>query len=280
MEKLHQIFLSSTFTDLIDARDNIIECILKAGHHPKCMEYFPASGCSPEEYITEAIEDSDIVVVLLNNRYGKIEERLGDISFTHFEYNSALKMHKRILCFINDNAAYDEMEKEAQREKLDKLKQVIKKDKLCMIFKFNDDNFSILRENVISSISSELPKCPSHWVRKESTVKDSYTISCTLSIDGNVTLEEIPMYKIMTILEEIRPFSFEEFEKKLAFQLNLGRQETLNKHELLGLLQYLQINEYVKLVPDGDNIKFRSEGKSYTKPDALFRTGSSLLSRL
>lgn len=35
MEKLHQIFLSSTFSDLIDARLKVIDGLPRAGFYPK-----------------------------------------------------------------------------------------------------------------------------------------------------------------------------------------------------------------------------------------------------
>ena len=80
MKKL-QIFVSSTFIDLIDERQAAVEAILKAGHIPAGMELFTASNQSQWTIIQKWIDESDIYMLILGGRYGSIEPDSG-LSYT------------------------------------------------------------------------------------------------------------------------------------------------------------------------------------------------------
>jgi len=43
MEKKHQVFISSTFRDLIVERQAVLKAVLELGHMPAGMELFPAA---------------------------------------------------------------------------------------------------------------------------------------------------------------------------------------------------------------------------------------------
>lgn len=99
-----QVFVSSTYTDLIRERQAAVEAILTAGHIPAGMELFTAGDESQMEVIRQWIDESDVYVLILGGRYGSIEPTTGK-SYTQLEYEYALSQHKPLFaCVINDGA--------------------------------------------------------------------------------------------------------------------------------------------------------------------------------
>ena len=89
MNKKLQVFVSSTYTDLIEERQAAVQAILDAGHIPAGMELFKAGNESQLETIYKWIDESDVYMLILGGRYGSIEKITGK-SYTHLEYEYAL----------------------------------------------------------------------------------------------------------------------------------------------------------------------------------------------
>ncbi|MEW4325128.1 DUF4062 domain-containing protein [Rossellomorea marisflavi] len=88
MDKKFQVFVSSTYLDLINERQKAVEGILRSKHIPAGMELFIPSDKSQWEIIKEWIRDSDILLLVLGGRYGTIEPVSGK-SYTQLEYEYA-----------------------------------------------------------------------------------------------------------------------------------------------------------------------------------------------
>ena len=73
MHKKLQVFVSSTYTDMILERQNAVEAILECGHIPAGMELFAADNKKQFEVIKKWIRDSDVFILILGGRYGSIE---------------------------------------------------------------------------------------------------------------------------------------------------------------------------------------------------------------
>ena len=97
--KKYQVFISSTFTDLIQERQACVQAILKKGHIPAGMELFTAGDKSQWEVIKRWIDESDIYLLILGGRYGTIDKETG-ISYTEMEYNYAVEINKPIFSLI------------------------------------------------------------------------------------------------------------------------------------------------------------------------------------
>ena len=80
MKKRYQVFICSTFTDLLSERQAAVEAILKAGRIPAGMELFTAGDQSQMDAIRKWIDESDIFMLILGARYGSIEP-LSGLSF-------------------------------------------------------------------------------------------------------------------------------------------------------------------------------------------------------
>ncbi|TGE37505.1 DUF4062 domain-containing protein [Desulfosporosinus fructosivorans] len=105
MRKL-QVFISSTFTDLIEERQAAVEAILAASHIPAGMELFSASSESQLEVIKRWIDESDIFLLILGGRYGTIEPISGK-SYTQLEYEYAVSSGKPFFGVIITDSALD-----------------------------------------------------------------------------------------------------------------------------------------------------------------------------
>lgn len=90
--KKYQIFISSTYKDLIDERQEVVQTILKLHHIPAGMELFNG-GDSQWETIKKWIDESDIYILILGGRYGSIDPKKG-LSYTELEYRYALQNKK------------------------------------------------------------------------------------------------------------------------------------------------------------------------------------------
>lgn len=99
-----QVFVSSTFSDLILERQSAVEAILTSGHIPAGMELFTSGDESQMEVIKQWIDESDVYLLILGGRYGSIEKN-SNKSYTQLEYEYAISQSKPIFsCVITDNA--------------------------------------------------------------------------------------------------------------------------------------------------------------------------------
>lgn len=132
MEKRYQVFVSSTFWDLEDARQEVMQALLEQDCMPSGMELFPATNEDQWSLIKKVIDDSDYYIVVLAGRYGSVGP--SGQSYTEMEYRYALETGKPILGFIHRNigelpAKFSETSAE-NKEKLTNFHELVKQ-KLC-----------------------------------------------------------------------------------------------------------------------------------------------------
>ena len=162
MEVKYQIFISSTYIDLKDERDQAIKAVLEMGHFPVGMEMFSAGDEEQWKYIAKRIDESDYYVVIVAHRYGSLA---GKISFTEKEYDYADKQGIPILGFIIDGSAKwpaDKMDKESSQVlALNDFKKKIKK-RAHKLWKSSDDLFG----QVGISLGNQIKQKPRiGWIR-------------------------------------------------------------------------------------------------------------------
>lgn len=115
MNKKLQVFVSSTYTDLIEERQAAVQAILDAGHIPAGMELFKA-GKSQMKTIQKWIDESDVYMLILGGRYGSIEEESG-LSYTELEYKYALSRNMPVFAIVLEESFIHL--KSASNDKLD-----------------------------------------------------------------------------------------------------------------------------------------------------------------
>lgn len=101
MKKRIQVFISSTYADLLKERQASVSAILKAGHIPAGMELFAAEDESQIKTIRRWIAESDVFMLILGSRYGSIEPTTGK-SYIELEYDYAVTRKKPLFAVVMD----------------------------------------------------------------------------------------------------------------------------------------------------------------------------------
>jgi len=97
------VFISSTFADLIEYRRAVIETCQKAGFNPIAMEFFSADPRNAQDACLEKIEASDIFIGIYAHRYGYVPANSAR-SITEIEFDYARQLKRPCLCFVVDEA--------------------------------------------------------------------------------------------------------------------------------------------------------------------------------
>ena len=103
MEKRYQVFVSSTFDDLHDERQQVMQALLELDCIPAGMELFPAANEDQWSLIKKVIDDCDYYLVISAGRYGSIGP--DGVGYSEMEYRYALQTAKPIIGFLHKNPA-------------------------------------------------------------------------------------------------------------------------------------------------------------------------------
>lgn len=161
----YQVFISSTYTDLIDARNAAINTVLESYNFPVGMEMFGADNDEQWTIIKELIDSSDFYILIMGHRYGSISKKDG-ISFTEKEFDYALEKGVKFMCFVRrDNVAtlpHERDEDPVIKEKLSKFRSKVTTDRNCEFWDSVDD----LKHKISNSLYKNMRKHGGiGWVR-------------------------------------------------------------------------------------------------------------------
>ncbi|MCW5200692.1 DUF4062 domain-containing protein [Desulfobulbus sp. F4] len=146
IKKRLQVFVSSTYSDLIKERQAAVEAILTSGHIPAGMELFTSGDESQMEAIKQWIDESDVYLLILGGRYGSIESNTGK-SYTQLEYEYAVSQGKSLFsCVIKDSTIESRVKEHGtaflETENQHKLKE-FRKQVLTKMVRFWEDHKDI-----------------------------------------------------------------------------------------------------------------------------------------
>ena len=99
MEKWYRVFVSSTFEDLREERQEVMKALLRVNCIPCGMELFPAASEDQWTLIERVIDECDYYIVLVAGRYGSIDK--SGMSYTEREYCYALGRNKHPIAFLH-----------------------------------------------------------------------------------------------------------------------------------------------------------------------------------
>lgn len=165
-EKRYQVFVSSTYSDLLDARAEVMQALLELDCMPAGMELFPAANEDQWNWIKRVISESDYYIVILAGRYGSVSEKTGQ-SYTEMEYRYALEIGKPVIGFVHEDpnqlpAKYYEANSDL-REKLDRFRGLAQ-SRLCKYWSSPAD----LGAKVSRSLTQLIKQHPAvGWVRAD-----------------------------------------------------------------------------------------------------------------
>lgn len=125
-----QVFLSSTYEDLIPYRLAAMEAILAAGHIPAAMEQFSPGDETAWEKSRTFIDESDAFILILGGRYGSIEPLSGK-SYIQLEYEYAVEKKMPFFSLVVKEASREQRGLTIdEREKYDQFKRTVT-ERLC-----------------------------------------------------------------------------------------------------------------------------------------------------
>ncbi len=161
----YQIFVSSTFRDLQEERQAVLNAILKLNQFPAGMEIFPAVNDTAWEHIEKVIKDSNYYVLIIGRKYGSIDSESG-LSYTEKEYDFAVSQNIPVLAFTHSDEESIPIGKSEinsdVREKLQNFKQKVGNKLHWNYWKTLDE----LKANVIASLSMAFVMNPQNgWVK-------------------------------------------------------------------------------------------------------------------
>lgn len=95
------VFVCSTFSDLSEERQGVLDAIRRLKLQHDSMEFFGARSEQPIETCLQEVRASDILVVIVGHRYGSIVPDLG-ISYSEAEYTEGYGLKKPCLVYMRD----------------------------------------------------------------------------------------------------------------------------------------------------------------------------------
>jgi hypothetical protein len=101
MDKRYQVFVSSTYADLKEERQKIIQALMEMDCIPAGMELFPAADEEQFAFIKKIIDDCDYYLLVIGGRYGSLTPQ--GISYTEQEYDYAISKGLKVIALLHEN---------------------------------------------------------------------------------------------------------------------------------------------------------------------------------
>ncbi|RTY79312.1 DUF4062 domain-containing protein [Pseudomonas veronii] len=188
MKKKYQIFVSSTYHDLVEEREQVIKAVLEMDHIPVGMEMFSAADEEQWKIIARQIDEIDYYALIVAHRYGSVTE--DGIGYTEKEYDYATERGVPILGFVIDDSApwprnKCESESKAQ-QRLTRFKAKVK-SKLVNFWSSKDDLHGKFSISLMKAITGN-PR--TGWIRADQVTGAEVTKELTRLSSENASLRE------------------------------------------------------------------------------------------
>ncbi len=188
MDKRYQVFISSTYVDLVEERQAVIKAILELDQMPAGMELFPAVDDTAWNLIKSVIDASDYYVLIIGGRYGSMHET--GLSYTEMEYDYAVSQKKRVIALLHgspDSIPRAKTETDhKQWGRLVSFRNKVAERHMCQFWSSAQE----LKANLIISLTSTMKRHPATgWVRADG-VPTGATIEEVLALRNQVSALE------------------------------------------------------------------------------------------
>ena len=168
MDKRFQVFVSSTYVDLQEERQSVLQTLMEMDCIPAGMELFPATDEEQWEFIKKVIDDCDYYLLIIGGRYGSTAE--DGLSYTEKEFDYAVSKGIKVIALLHKSP--DELPRskseteEANYQKLQNFRNKVSDGRLV---RFWDDSNQLPGE-VSLSLNKTIKMFPATgWVRADST---------------------------------------------------------------------------------------------------------------
>lgn len=204
-----QIFVSSTYMDMLEERQAAIETILKTHNIPAGMELFSSGSESQLEVIKEWIDDSDLYILILGGRYGTLEPK-SQKSYTQLEYEYAVEKGKPYFAVVISEAFLEEKIKTNGRsmmeyenyQKYQEFRKLVL-EKICVFY----NNIDSLKFQLSTNIENTAKRYDFQgWVKGKSLsdyIQDDHSVLGTQNVDDSENLHEHSLAPYLTDAKEL-----------------------------------------------------------------------------
>ena len=173
MEKKYQAFVSSTYQDLLEERQEVMQALLELDCIPVGMELFPAADDDQWTLIKGLIDDCDYYILIVGGRYGSTNK--DGKSYTQMEYEYALSKGIPVISFLPkdaDSIALGKTEKDPDGiKKLEEFKKLVQQ-KMCRYWTNASDLGSQVSRSLVKLIKSN-PR--PGWVKADQLPSENAT---------------------------------------------------------------------------------------------------------
>jgi hypothetical protein len=156
MDKRYQVFVSSTYQDLQEERQEVIQALLELDCIPAGMELFPAADEDQWTLIKKVIDDCDYYLVIVGGRYGSLSS--AGISYTQMEYEYAISQGKPTIGFIHRDPGSIPVSKaepsEEGRIKLEAFRELVQQ-KMCKHWSSPSELGSVVSRSLVKLIKTK-----------------------------------------------------------------------------------------------------------------------------
>ena len=218
--KRYQIFISSTYQDLQDERQEVLKSILKLRHIPVGMEHFVATNKEQFTYIKKLLDETDYYVVIVGNRYGSQTE--DGVSYTEKEFDYAVSLGIPVIACIHSDpnslpVNKSDIEPEA-KQKLQEFRNKIMNHRMVSCFTW--DNPSALSNEIVVALVNTINDNPRPgWERVV-----SYENSDLLNQINDLRIENNKMKTLLDEKNRLEKLCSKDNSKKAVHY----RSQTLN----------------------------------------------------
>lgn len=241
MEKRYQVFVSSTYTDLLKERQEVMQALLELDCIPAGMELFPAADDDQWTLIKRVIDDCDYYIVIVAGRYGSLGP--DGKSFTQLEYEYAVSQRKPVIAFLHKDPgklpAENTERNPEQEKKLNDFRHLVKK-KMVRHWTTPEALGSVVSRSLIRLIKD---KPATGWVKADSVASQEATQEI---LDLKRQVEEL-QHELERVNVEATKNSKrlaqgeDKFEIKYTFRVSISELERSRPHSASHSASWSQI---------------------------------------
>jgi len=155
MDKRYQVFVSSTYADLREERQEVIQALLELDCIPAGMELFPAADDDQWTLIRKVIDDCDYYLVIIAGRYRSLGPN--GKSYTQMEYEYAVEQGKPVIAFLHEAPGQISADRTEQspdgKASLQMFRELVKR-KTCKFWSSQKDLGSAVSRSVVKLIKA------------------------------------------------------------------------------------------------------------------------------
>ncbi|MCC5605176.1 DUF4062 domain-containing protein [Nostoc favosum] len=272
MAKKYQMFISSTFADLVGERQAVVKTILDLEQIPSGMEVFPAVDQEQFEYIKKVIDECDYYILIIGARYGSTDQ--SGVSFTELEYDYAVQQRKTVLAFLHgapETIPVKNVDQDPQlAERLAQFRTKVSRNRLVKYWTTPDS----LQHAVAISIVKAISSAPAiGWIRGDAVASEELLKQINqIRIERDALKERVTEEPEETAIPAFSLASLDDlFEIRLIIAMSYGVEETDSVE-----MSWIEIFRAVAPSLGGDSSihSMRDALEIYIRENKLFKHGA------